>query len=301
MSKRNPAASVRQRLLNKSKVQGRPFQEILQYFAMERFLYRLAQSSSADAFVLKGALLLTAWQAPVSRPTMDIDLAGRTDNSLENISTVIRSLCGIESTEDGMTFNGDSVEASRIKEDADYEGVRVRFDAELARARIRMQIDLGFGDTILPAPKRLQYPTILDLPAPVLLAYPRESVVAEKLEALTVLGLINSRLKDYFDLWLLSKLYPFDGPVLAAAVEATFQRRGTRIQAVPVGLTETFGRDQFRAVQWRALRRQSGFATAPQELSHLVRAVSAFVSPLLSALAQRAEFLAHWHPGGPWL
>jgi hypothetical protein len=162
-----------------------------------------------------------------------------------------------------MTFNGDSVEASRIKEDADYEGVRVRFDAELAGARIRMQIDLGFGDTILPARKRLWYPTILDFPAPVLLAYPRESVVAEKLEALTVLGLINSRLKDYFDLWLLSKLYLFDGPVLAAAVEATFQRRDTTIQAVPVGLTETFGRDHFRAVQWRALRRQSAFATAP--------------------------------------
>jgi len=274
---------------------------VLQYFAMERFLYRLAQSPHANTFILKGALLLTAWQAPTSRPTLDIDLAGRTDNGLENIRTVVRSLCAIDVTEDGITFNAESVEVSRIEEDADYEGARARFDAILAGARVLLQIDVGFGDVIVPHPERLEYPTILNFPAPVLLAYPKESVVAEKLEALTVLGLINSRLKDYFDLWLLSKVYPFDGTVLAAAVEATFERRRTTIQALPIGLTEAFGRDPVRVTQWRAMRRRSPFGTAPEELLDLVAAVSAFASPLLSALAAHAEFRARWEPGGPWL
>ena len=149
-----------------------------------------------------GALLLTAWRAPLSRPTMDIDLAGRTSNELDHIAELVRSVCETVTEPDGIEFIAASIEVSRIKEDADYEGVRVRFHATLARARIPMQIDIGFGDVIVPAPKELEYPTLLDFPAPVLSTYPRETVVAEKLEALTKLGLLNSRLKDYYDLAL---------------------------------------------------------------------------------------------------
>ncbi len=149
MSGRDPGASVRQRLLNQSRIQGRPFQELLQYFAMERFIYRLAKSPFADRFVLKGALLLTAWRAPFSRPTMDIDLAGRSSNELDHVRSLVGEVCVVTVEPDGIDFNPASIEVSRIKEDADYEGVRVRFHATLAKARIPMQIDIGFGDVIV--------------------------------------------------------------------------------------------------------------------------------------------------------
>ena len=166
MSKRDLGASVRQRLLDQARAQDRPFQEVLQYFAMERFLYRLAKSPFADRFILKGALLLTAWRAPLSRPTMDIDLAGRTDNALDHVASLVGEVCGIAVEPDGIEFSRASIEASRIKEDADYEGVRVQFHATLARARIPMQLDIGFGDIITPGPAEIEYPTLLDFPAP---------------------------------------------------------------------------------------------------------------------------------------
>jgi predicted nucleotidyltransferase component of viral defense system len=226
VSGRDVGASVRQRLLNQSRAHQRPFQELLQYFAMERFLYRLAQSPFSDRFILKGALLLTAWRAPLSRPTMDIDLAGRTSNGLDHIADLVGAVCEVVTEPDGIEFNRASIEASRIKEDADYEGVRVRFHATLAKARIPMQIDIGFGDVIVPGPIEIEYPTMLDFPAAVLQAYPRETVIAEKLEALTKLGLLNSRMKDYYDLALLSRLYSFKGEPLIEAIVATFRHRG---------------------------------------------------------------------------
>jgi Nucleotidyl transferase AbiEii toxin, Type IV TA system len=177
------AASVRQRLLNQSRALSRPFQELLQYFAMERFLYRLAKSPYADRFILKGALLLTAWRAPLSRPTMVIDLAGQTNNRLDHIKEVVGTVCELGVDPDGVQFNRAVIEVSRIKEDADYEGVRVQFDATLAKARIPMQLDIGFGDVITPGPTEIEYPTLLNFPAPVLRANPRETAVAEKLEA----------------------------------------------------------------------------------------------------------------------
>lgn len=205
MSGRDVGASVRQRLLNRSRAEDRPFQELLQYFAMERFLYRLAKSAYADRFILKGALLLTAWRAPLSRPTMDIDLAGQTNNQLDRIKEIVGAMCEIEVDPDGIEFNRAAIEVSRIKEDADYEGVRVQFHATLAKARIPMQLDIGFGDVITPRPTEIEYPTLLNFPAPVVRAYPRETVVAEKLEALTALGLLNSRIEDFYDLALLLK------------------------------------------------------------------------------------------------
>jgi predicted nucleotidyltransferase component of viral defense system len=215
MSGPDLGASVRQRLLNQSRTQGRPFQELLQYFAMERFLYRLAKSPFADRFVLKGALLLTAWRAPFSRPTMDIDLAGKTNNELKHIRSLVGEVCETATEPDGLEFAASSIKVQRIKEDAEYEGVRVRFNATLAKARIPMQIDIGFGDVVVPQPTEVEYPPLLEFPAPVLRTYPKETVVAEKLEALTVLGLLNSRIKDYYDLALLARLYPFDGNLLA--------------------------------------------------------------------------------------
>lgn len=300
MSGRDIGASVRQRLLNKSRTQGRPFQELLQYFAMERFLYRLAKSPYSDRFVLKGALLLTAWRAPQSRPTIDIDLEGRVNNQLDHIKDVVATVCGVDVEPDGIAFNRTSIEVSRIKEDADYEGVRVQFHATLAGARIPMQLDIGFGDVITPEPTDIEYPSLLDFPAPVLRAYPKETVVAEKLEALTALGLLNSRMKDFYDLALLSRMYPFEGERLVKAVSATFRHRATTIEAEPIGLTQAYCDDPARAIQWRAFVHRSRFSEESGELVRLVTEIRQFALPMLSAIAAGNPFKALWKPGGPW-
>jgi predicted nucleotidyltransferase component of viral defense system len=300
VSGRDIGASVRQRLLNKSRTQGRPFQELLQYFAMERFLYRLAKSPYSDRFVLKGALLLTAWRAPQSRPTMDIDLEGRVNNQLDHIKEVVGTVCEVDVEPDGVAFNRASIEVSRIKEDADYEGVRVQFHATLARARIPMQLDIGFGDVITPAPTDIEYPSLLDFPAPVLRAYPKETVVAEKLEALTALGLLNSRLKDFYDLALLSRMYPFEGERLLKAISATFRHRGTTIEVEPIGLTQAYCDDPARAIQWRAFVRRSRFGEEAGDFARLVGEVRPFALPVLSAAAAGNSFGLRWKPSGPW-
>jgi len=201
---------------------------------------------------------------------------------------------------DGVEFKRASIEVSRIKEDADYEGVRVRFHATLAKARIPMQIDIGFGDVIVPGPTEVEYPTLLDFPAPLLRAYPKETVIAEKLEALTKLGLLNSRMKDYYDLALLSRMYSFEGENLIAAIVATFAHRGTSIEAEPIGLTEPFYSDPARSIQWRAFVRRSRFAEAPDDLEKLVAEVRLFALPLLAAAGGERPFKARWRPGGPW-
>ena len=300
MSGRDLGASVRQRLLNQARAQNRPFQEVLQYFAMERFLYRLANSPYAELFILKGALLLTAWRAPVSRPTMDIDLTGRTNNQLDHIAEVVSAVCHVAVKPDGIAFNRDSIEVSRINEDADYEGVRVQFHATLARARIPMQLDIGFGDVITPGPTEIEYPTMLDFPAPVLRAYPKDTVVAEKLEALTALGLLNSRMKDYYDLALLCRVYPFDGELLAEAILATFRHRGTTIEAEPIGLTQAYCDDAARVLQWRAFVRRSRFGEEASDLTRLVNEIRPFLLPVLSEIEAKNRFKTRWKPGGPW-
>jgi hypothetical protein len=298
---RDVGASVRQRLLNKSRTQGRPFQELLQYFAMERFLYRLAKSPYSDRFVLKGALLLTAWRAPQSRPTMDIDLEGRVNNQLDHIKEVVATVCEVDAEPDGIAFNRSSIEVSRINEDADYEGVRVQFHATLARARIPMQLDIGFGDVITPGPTEIEYPSLLDFPAPVLSADPKETVVAEKLEMLTALGLLNSGMKDFYDLALLSRMFPFEGEHLVKASSATFRHRGTTIEAEPIGLTQAYCDDPARAIQWRAFVRRSRFDKEEVgELARLVTEIRTFALPVLSAIASGNPFKALWKPGGPW-
>jgi len=300
VSGRDLGASVRQRLLNQSRGQSRPFQELLQYFAMERFLYRLTKSPYADRFILKGALLLTAWRAPQSRPTMDIDLAGRTNNQLDHIKEVIAVISEGVVDPDGLEFNRSAIEVSRIKEDADYEGVRVQFHATLARARIPMQLDIGFGDVITPAPTEIEYPTLLTFPAPILRAYPKETVIAEKLEALTTLGLLNTRMKDFYDLALLSRMYQFDGERLAEAILATFRHRGTTIEAEPIGLTQAYSDDPARAVQWRAFVRRSRFSENADDLVRLIAEIRRFALPVLSAAAAGHAFKLCWKPNGPW-
>ena len=189
---------------------------------------------------------------------------------------------------------------SRIKEDADYEGVRVQFHATLERARIPMQLDIGFGDVITPGPTDIEYPSLLDFPAPVLRAYPKETVVAEKLEALTALGVLNSRMKDFYDLALLSRMYPFEGELLAEAIVATFHHRGTIIEAEPIGLTRAYCDDPARAIQWRAFVRRSRFTEEVGDLARLVGEIRTFGLPVLATVAAEKPFKVRWKPGGPW-
>jgi len=296
--KRDLGASVRERLLNQARSQTRPFQELLQYYAMERFLYRLSRSRYVDAFVLKGALLMTAWRAPLARSTMDIDLLGRTSNELEHIRNLIAQVCEQESEPDGIEFDTKSLKVVRIKEDADYEGVRVRFQATVARARIPMQIDIGFGDVVTPSVIEIEYPALLEFPVPVLRSYPKETVIAEKLEALTTLGTLNSRMKDYYDLWALSRLYQFDGALVIRAIKATFARRDTTIEPDPVGLGERFVEE--KAVQWTAFIRRTRLGTGTASFREVVFTVRAFAHPALSAAAGGTSFNSVWQPGGTW-
>ena len=298
---RNLAASVRQRLLNLARATGRPFQEIIQYFAMERFLYRLAQSQHSEHFVLKGALMLTVWQAPESRPTRDIDLLGHMSNSVESVVRVIGDICRQAVEPDGLVFDSERLNGQEIKEDADYSGVRITFHALLGTARIPMQIDIGFGDVIHPAPTVAEYPTILDQLAPCLQTYPRETVVAEKYEAMVKLAQLNSRMKDFFDLWLLSRQFAFEASSLAAAVQATFENRGTPLGQNPVALTDEFADDRQKQSQWTAFLRRSRLEIAPAELPEVVQGIENFLGPIHRGIQSGSISEHHWPAGGPWI
>ncbi len=296
----NVAASVRQRLTNIARQSGRPFQEVLQYFAMERFLYRLSLSSQAERFILKGALMFTVWGAPASRPTRDIDLLGHMNNSIDSLVPVFRDVCQQVVEPDGMVFDITSLVGQVIKEDADYSGVRVTFLALLENARVPMQIDIGFGDVVVPDAALTEYPTILEFSAPQLRVYPRETVVAEKFEVMVKLGRLNSGLKDFFDLWLLARSFEFDGTTLSTAVTQTFANRQTAIAAEPYALTAAFANDPVKQTQWKGFLRKSRLEIAPQDLPAVIEVISGFLLPLAAALSAGQTFPSAWHPYGPW-
>jgi hypothetical protein len=271
---------------------------------MERFLYRLGQSSYRDQLVLKGALMLTVWQVPVPRPTRDIDLLGRIDHAVPQVTAAIRQICTVPVQDDGLRFAPETVAGERIMEAADYPGVRVRFTAFLGKARIPMQVDVGFGDPVIPNTVAIQWPTLLDFPAPTLQGYSRESVVAEKVQIMVRLGEINSRMKDFFDIWLLAARTSFQGQILAGAIEATFRQRGTTIPASPVALSDAFGGDPKRQTWWEAFLRRYRLADrlgVPTRLPEVVGVIAGFLGPVLEALSDGRRFEERWPPGGPWI
>jgi predicted nucleotidyltransferase component of viral defense system len=292
---KNVEASIYARLGNKARAEGRPFQDLLERFAMERFLYRLSLSPHRASFILKGALLLRARDTPAARPTRDIDFLGSTENSLKNISGIVSEICA-HSVVPGDCLVFSSFRPEKIREDADYEGVRVRFRASLANARIPMQIDVGFGDVMVPGAQPIAYPALLDFPEPKLLGYPLESVVAEKIEALVQLGTINSRMKDFYDLWHLTRRFNFEGGLLAQALRATFARRGTPLDTNPVGLSADFAKQNDR--QWKAFLRR--IDVAGLEFSAVLAELSAFAKPLLEEQSQGLGFSKKWEAPGPW-
>jgi hypothetical protein len=293
-SPQNVAASVRQRLLNRSRADNRAFNELLQYYAMERFLYRLSISDYAQHFILKGALMLRAWNSPQFRPTMDIDMLGRTGNEEENIISQIRDVLAVDVPADGLSFDGTSISSERISEDADYEGIRLRFRGFLGTARVNMQVDIGFGDVVYPGPERAELPCMLDSPAPCLVCYSRESTIAEKFEAMIKLGELNSRMKDFYDIWLLSRQFDFKLNKLSEAVRLTFEQRGTKLEEPIDAFTDAFITD--RQTIWTAFLKRLKQEHIPENFEDIVAEIRAFMKPVID----RETNDLIWQPAGPW-
>lgn len=285
--------SVHVRLLAIAKASQRPFGEMLQLFAMERFLYRLSVSAHASKFVLKGGLMLRVWKAPVTRPTKDADLLGRTSNTPENLESIVREICAARVPSDGLRFDESSVVAAPIKKDAEYQGVRVKFTGLLGVARVSMQVDVGFGDSVVPAPVEVELPAMLEFPAPRLLAYQRETTIAEKFHAMVVLGTANTRMKDFYDLWLLASSFSFDGSVLLKAITSTFKARNTSVEA-PVVLGLEFAESEGPQRSWSAFLRKSALKDAPAEFRTVALLLRAFLLPLVEGQS------GAWPAGGPW-
>ncbi len=247
----NLAASVRARLLNLAKSENSDFNQILIRYALERFLYRLSQSPYAEKFLLKGALLFNLWYDMQHRPTRDIDLLGFGSSDLQSIASTFSEIARI-TAEDGISFDANSILVSEIRKEAGYAGARVIITAEIANARCKTQIDIGFGDAVTPEAVEAIYPVLLaDFPAPRIKTYSVYTVIAEKLHAIVLLGMTNSRLKDYWDLKVIFERETIDKPLLAFAINATFQRRDTKLpQNLPTGLTDEFANDQTRQAMW---------------------------------------------------
>lgn len=295
----NIAPSIHDRLLNRARESDRPFNELLQYYAMERFLYRLSVSGYRDRFVLKGGLMLLVWETSVARTTRDIDLLGRVGTA-ESVEAAVAEICSEAVEADGLVFDADSIQMQEITGQAEYRGYRVRFTGYLGNAQVRMQIDVGVGDVVTPPETEVTYPTLLDFSAPTLKAYPKETVVAEKTEAMVRLGEINSRMQDFFDLWLLSRQFSFEGSVLARAISRTFENRGTEIVAQPTCLREDFATGAQNQNRWSAFVARNRLETVPESFAVVVERVGSFLEPVLKALQANEGFEARWQPGGDW-
>jgi len=295
---KNLPASIRQRLLNRARNDRRPFSELLQYYAMERFLYRLSQSVYVDRFILKGALMLRVWRSPEVRPTMDIDMLGRTSRVEADIALQIQDILTVDVETDGLAFDPASIQTERITEDADYEGIRIRFLGALGSARINMQVDIGFGDIVYPEPEKSDLPTMLDSPAPRLLCYSRESSIAEKFEAMVKLGMLNSRMKDFYDIWLLSRQFNFNGPRLTEAIRLTFERRGTELPTEIDAFTEPF--IEAKQTQWAAFRKRLGQDHIPVSFREIAASVDNFLSPIVEVFSSGKQSPTTWAAPGPW-
>jgi len=294
-------ASIHRRLMNLSRESREDFNAVLVRYGLERLLYRLSKSRFASDFVLKGAMLYSVWTAEAHRPTRDMDLLGYGDNSAERLSEVFQEICGADVEPDGLMFDENAVRVEEIRDQQEYQGQRIRIVAHLGNARIPIQVDVGFGDVVTPGVQEIEYPTLLDQPSPKILVYPRETVVSEKLQAMVVLGMPNSRMKDYYDIWMISKTFPFDGGVFARAIRATFERRRTPIpQTLPTALGDEFAVDSEKGRQWKAFLTRNRLMAQDVELEPIIEELRLFLVPPLRAAAGGDLFEQRWKPGGPW-
>ena len=290
--KTNIAASVRDRLKNEARKQGTTLNALLIRYGLERFLYRLGQSPHRDRYLLKGTMLFVSWADMPFRQTQDLDLSAPAPFDPDRVEADIRDICAMAiEPDDGLAFEADSLRVEQIREANSYHGFRVRFAWTLGQARITNQIDIGFGDAITPGPVEMDYPALLDMPQAHIWAYPRETVVAEKFEAIVSIGLANSRMKDFYDLWLMSETFKFDGALLQDAVRTTFERRGTELPTEPpAGLQDDFAADPDRKAMWEAFVRRAEVKNAPAFNEVIVR-----LRDFLIPLAQRDVDGLNWN------
>jgi predicted nucleotidyltransferase component of viral defense system len=300
MSRSSVADSVRDRLLNRKRETGENYEALLTRYALERLLYRLGQSDLREQFVLKGAYVFLIWQGDLHRPTRDLDLLGY--GKPERLEQIFRRLCQEEAgPEDGVRFDPDSVEVQPIRDADEYGGTRVRLDAALGSAELRLQADVGFGDVVVPEPEDTSFPSLLDFPSPNVRTYSRPTVVAEKLHGLATLGIANSRMKDFYDLWYLSREFSFEGPTLTEAIRATFDRRETALPpSEPQALTDTFADDEQKQRQWSAFLNRTQLETEDPDLGAVIGQLNRFLWPPLNACREGRVLHHCWPPGGSW-
>ncbi|MDE0036754.1 MAG: nucleotidyl transferase AbiEii/AbiGii toxin family protein [Gammaproteobacteria bacterium] len=299
---RDVPASVRARLKDLARRQEVDFNLILDRYAAERFLYRLSASTEVDRFTLKGAALLRVWSEEELRPTRDIDFhaAGRDDHDAVRFS--LAAICSVPCPDDGVFFDATTIRVDDIRQDQEYGGLRARIQGRLGQVRLPLQVDIGFGDAISPEREEQDYPTLLDLPVPRIWTYPRETLIAEKLEAMVSLGETNTRVKDLWDIACLARRFAFDGEALRTAVAETFRRRGTSVgREQPLALLPGFFEDATRVQRWEVLKRQVGAdADAPARLEDAGEELRRFLGPVCASLIEGRPFTRVWPIGGTW-
>ncbi len=283
--------SVAQRLLNFSKTHQEEYNFVLARYGVERLLYRLSQSELGSRFVLKGASLFLVWFGHAFRTTRDVDLLGVGSSDLEAIAQLFRELCIPDTLAvDGLVFQAETVRVNRIKEDQDYQGVRILLRALLGKSRIDLQVDVGFGDAITPEPERITFPTLLDGPAPVLLAYPPYTAIAEKFQAMVVLDMANSRMKDFYDICVMFRSFPLDAEILAKAIQRTFARRDIALPGkIPMALTPDFSADPLKQNQWNAFVKKSRLTVPMGDLPAVVAELRKHLLPMFRILKMKSE------------
>jgi hypothetical protein len=250
---------------------------------------------------LKGATLFALWGGGPYRSTRDLDLLGRDESSVQRLEQVFRDICTVQVEPDGLRFAAETVEGNEIREDLDYGGVRIILIAHLEQARIQIQVDIGFGDAVTPPPEDVEFPTILGFPAPHLRAYRRETVVAEKFQAMVMLGIANSRMRDFYDIWFLSRRFEFSGLLLCQAIKGTFTRRRTALPTqTPLALTPEFSASHDKQAQWRAFARKAGLTLNQTAFPEVTVALNEFLMPPTLALVRGLKPAMRWRPGGPW-
>ncbi|MEN6300418.1 MAG: nucleotidyl transferase AbiEii/AbiGii toxin family protein [Anaerolineaceae bacterium] len=298
---KNIPASVHARLQNKAKNQNKLFQEILQYYGMERFLFRLSQTQYGRMFIIKGGLFFYARGYSLRRPTRDIDFCVYIENSAEDLVEIIKKAISIPATYDGLYFKNDSVHIEEIMVDADYPGYRIIFDALLGSSVIPLQIDVGFSNVIFPEAKEIKYPVLLEeMEAPVFKIYPPEMIISEKFQAMVRLADINSRWKDYYDIWMLSELQDINGEILQNAISVTCQQRKTHIpEEIPIGLSDNFATVNQR--NWeRFLSRNLMSQDSIQSFSEIIGRLRLFLLPPVRAIVEKKPFQLYWKAGSNW-
>jgi predicted nucleotidyltransferase component of viral defense system len=274
---RNLGASVRARLLNLARARNQSFELLLTRYVLERLLYRLSLTEHRHRFALKGAMLATVWFDDPHRPTGDIDLLGFGDSDADAMLRIFRDVCAL-AADDAVTFDAAGLRVDRVREELAYGGLRIRTTATVDRARVTVAIDIGFGDATEPGLQEVELPVLLDAPAPRMRAYARETVMAEKFQALVKLGQGNTRMKDFYDLWLLAQTHDFEGDALARAIAATFARRETAIPTEPpVALTRAFADDPVTQLRWKTF--VPDVAVNPGPLHEMLDDLAAFLVP----------------------